>query len=134
MKRNLYFVLALIFSIPIVELVVAYLLQATNARREWTQPTITLLIGLFWIEFFRVKNKENGLWQIVSSSIRDKLSLFLHLIICTFLTAWTFQLDVIPIYIVSIWLFFLLLIGLSFYLSSTQEAKPLIKRYLFGKW
>jgi hypothetical protein len=133
MKRNLYFIPVLLLSLLIVELAIEYL-QVPNTDWRWTEPIIILLIGLFWIEFFRVKYKEKGLWQIVSSSIRDKFSLVIHLIICTFLIGWTYQLKVMPIYRVLIWFILFVLVSLSFYLTSTQESKPLIKRYFFDKW
>lgn len=134
MKRKLYFTLSLITFGPIIWFVVKYLLGKFGISSDRTQPIVTLSIGLFWIEFFRVKYRETGLWQIVSASAKDKISLVLHLIICTFLIGWTYQLDVLPIYIALTWLILLFITGLSFYLFSTQEAKPLIKKYFFDDW
>lgn len=134
MKRSLYFTLSLIIGGPIIWFIVKYLLIKFGISSDWPQPIITLLIGLFWMEFFRVKYRENGLWQIVSVSIRNKISLVLHLIICTFVIGWTYQLDVLPIYKLLILLIILFITGLSFYLSSPQQVKPLIKEYFFDDW
>jgi len=134
MTRKLYFALSLIVFGPIIFFLIEYLLGKFGIDAEWTQPIIALLIGLFWIDLFRVKYNENELWQIVSFSIKDKISLVLHLIICAFLIGRIYQLIAIPIYRVIIWLLVLVITGLSFYLTSTHEAKPLIRRYFFGKW
>lgn len=134
MKRSLYFALALMISGPLIGLVVEYFLRGFGIQTEGTQPIIALLTGFFWVEYFRVMYKEKGLWEISSRSIRDRLSLVLHLLTCTFLTGWTYHLDVMPIYRVIIWLFLLLVTALNFYLCSTQEAKPFIKKYFSAKW
>lgn len=134
MKRNLYFALALMISGPFIGLVVEYFLRWFGIQTEGTQPIIALLTGFFWVEYFTVMYKEKGLWEISSRSIRNRLSLVLHLLTCTFLTGWIYHLDVMPIYRVLIWFIFLLVTGLSFFLTSTQEAKPLIKKYFSAKW
>jgi hypothetical protein len=134
MKRQLYFILSLIFFGLLIQFVVEYLLGLFGVSYGWIQPIIALLTGLFWVEFYRAKYQENGVWQIVSYSMKDKLSLVFHLVVCAFLIGWTYQLTMIPLYRVLVWLILLLAVGLSFYFTSTREAKPFIKKYFFDKW
>lgn len=133
MKTNLAFLITFIISETIIIIVSELLFNAINIRVEWIQPIILLWAGLFLAEYFKVKDNQKGLWQIVSSSTRDRLSLILHLTIGTFITGWINQIYPLTIYKLLIWLVLLIITGLSFFLTATPEARPLIKNYFFGK-
>ena len=128
MKKKFYLAAALIVSLPVFGVVVNGLLSFVGGRLDWSWPIAILLTAFFWREYFNIKYNQRGLWQIVSPSNWDKLSLILHLVIWLLLTAWVNQMDV-NIYSLLVWFGSIYVSCLSFFVSSTKEAKPLLKEY-----
>ena len=129
MKRKFYSGVAIIVSISLMGFASEFLFNLIDIHLNWIEPLVILLTTFFWIEYFNRKYNNKGLWQIVSHSNRDKLSLVLHLVICIFVTIWAERIDVPRIYKVLIWLALVFITGFSFFIISTQEIKPAIKRY-----
>ena len=132
MNKALYFAILFLGSWMFIE-VIKYLFQIPPDKTDTDSfyLVILLLVGFYWIEYFKVVEKKTGIWQIVSHSTRDRLSLITHLAIFAFLTGLLPFLHFPDLQQAVIWLLLFSLVSLSFFITCSEATKPYLRSYFF---